>query len=418
VHILIVNQYALPSGEAGITRHGDLGRELVMRGHQVTVIASRFNYLTRSSRAPRGPDEDFDGVKFHWLDTGSYEANDRRRVRSMVAFMLRAALDGFRLRKRPDVVIGSSPQLLAGLSALAVARRFRAPFVFEVRDPWPSALVDLGAISAGGWTNRVLTRIERLLYRNASRIITVMAHADRRVDEVGEDPGKCVHIPNAAYLPPPTGDVPLALADQIRGESAFGREIVLYAGAHGVSNGLPEVLEALGLLRQTDRGSYDRIALFFVGDGPEKASLQHRVELQEHKHVYFHDSVSKPSMMAAFERSDYVLVHFARAEFKRYGMSANKLFDAMAVGRPILLASPLPDTPVDTVACGIRYEPGSAVALADALQKAIALAPEERRAMGLRGQAEVALRYDLKVTGRQLEQLVLDVTRERGRMQS
>ena len=47
MRVLILNQYALPAGEAGITRHGEIGAELVRRGHDVTVIASDFDYLTR-----------------------------------------------------------------------------------------------------------------------------------------------------------------------------------------------------------------------------------------------------------------------------------------------------------------------------------------------------------------------------------
>jgi glycosyltransferase involved in cell wall biosynthesis len=411
MHALIVNQYALPSGSAGITRHGDLARELAERGHRVSVIASRFNYLTRSSELQPARRGTRDGVVFHWLRTGSYAGNDQRRVRSMVQFMLRATWAGVALRDKPDVVIGSSPQLLAGLSGLLVARRFRVPFLFEVRDPWPSALVDLGAISAGGLTNKVLETIERRLYRHAKRIITVMAHADRRVAEVGEDPGKCVHIPNAAAYPPSAGVLPPRLEEQLRQEAASGRTVVMYAGAHGVSNGLHEVRDALTQLRETDRSTYEGLALFFIGDGPEKESLQRAAALQQHDHVHFHEAVPKPSMIAAMQRADFILVHFARAEFKRYGMSANKLFDAMALARPVLLASPLRDTPVDEVRCGIRYEPGSARELADALKKALRSSTQEREGMGRAGQAEAELRYNLKVTGAQLEQLLVEVTR-------
>lgn len=409
MHVLIVNQYALPAGFPGITRHGDLAQELVSRGHRVSVIASRFNYLTSRSDASTSA-SDQERVTFHWLRTGSYAGNDRRRVRSMVQFMLRATVVGVALRDRPDVVIGSSPQLLAGLSALLVARRFHVPFVFEVRDPWPSALVDLGAISGRGWANRVLEAIERRLYRHAKRIITVMSHADRRVAEVGEDPGKCVHIPNAAVYPPIAGEVPPDLARVLSEEAGRGRTVVVYAGAHGVSNGLHEILDALTLLRETHPSSYEALALIFIGDGPEKASLRRTAEIQRHEHVHFHDAIPKTSVVAALQRADFALVHFARADFKRYGMSANKLFDAMAVARPVLLASPLSDTPVDEVECGIRYEPGSIRGLADALRVAAGMTADDRRAMGQRGQSEAALRYDLKVTGAQLEELLVEVT--------
>jgi glycosyltransferase involved in cell wall biosynthesis len=410
MHVLIVHQYALPAGAAGNTRHGDLGRELVQRGHRVTIIASRFNYLTRAPRESRKGRETIHGVNFHWLDTGSYAGNDWRRVRSMLGFMVRSAVEGLRIRPKPDVVIGSSPQLLAGLSALMIARRFRVPFILEVRDTWPSALVDLGALRAEGMANRGLLLVERLLYRTATAIIAVMPHVDRRVAEVGEDPAKCVHIPNASSVPPHLGPVPQELDIEFQRQAAAGRQIVIYAGAHGVSNGLHQVLDALTLLRDRDNDTYQRLAIFFVGDGPDKERLKRQVELQQLRCVYFHDPLPKASMLAAMSRSDYVLVHFARAEFKRYGMSANKLFDAMAVGRPVLLASPLTDTPVDLVRCGIRYEPGSIEALSEALSKAASTPSAEWLAMGERALAEATERYDLRVTGRQLEELLLEQT--------
>ena len=401
MHVLIVNEYALPAGAAGITRHGDLGLELVKRGHRVTVIASRLNYLTKGGGEADPAVEIVDGVTFRWLRTGSYAGNDASRVRSMIIFALRSALAGIRMRHAPDVVIGSSPQLLAGLSALAIALRFRVPFVFEVRDPWPSALVDLGALRRDGLANRSLELLERLLYRRAATIIAVMEHVDRRVREVGEDPGKCVFIPNASRVPPELRELPARLASELQIATDAGRTVFLYAGAHGVSNGLHEVIDALDLLRVSMPGTYDRLALFFVGDGPEKEALQKRAS--GHQHVHFHASIPKPVMLAAMDRADFVLVHFARAEFKRYGMSANKLFDAMAVGTPVLLASPLRDTPTDTAGCGIRYDPGSIGSLADALVEATQMPLELRQLMGRRGREEAARSYDLKVTARELE---------------
>lgn len=413
MHILIVNQYALPAEAAGITRHGDLGRELVRRGHRVTVIASRFNYLTRSADAGGAKREDHFGVTFRWLKTGSYSMNDARRTRSMVSFTIRAAAVGISLGRRPDVVIGSSPHLLSGISAWLVARRFGVPFLFEIRDPWPSALVDLGAVRAGSVTHRILERVERFLYRRADRIITVMSHAGVRVGEVGEDPEKCVHIPNASSARLGVETPPPSLGAQMAQESREGRCIVLYTGAHGVSNGLSDVLDAVDILRQEAPRQYERVALFFVGNGPEKESLAERARRSGHEHVHFADAIPKAGTMSAMTRSDFVLVHFAKADFKRYGMSANKLYDAMAVERPVLVATPLTDTPVDEVQCGLRYEPGSPRALVDTLIQAIGMPVAERSAMGQRGRAEMERRYSLDVTGHQLDRLVSEVVARR-----
>lgn len=408
MHVLIVNQYGLPAGAAGITRHGDLGHELVKRGHRVTVIASRFNYLTRSDPG-RAKSEDLHGVTFRWMQTGTYAANDSRRTRSMILFTLRAVVVGISLQSRPNVVIGSSPHLLAGISAWFIARRYRVPFLFEIRDPWPSALVDLGAVRAGSITHRLLERIERFLYRRAARIITVMSHADLRVAEVGEDPRKCVHIPNAssAYLAPET--TPSSLDALMASESTDGRCIVLYTGAHGVSNGLNGVIDAIDMLRREAPRQYERLALFFVGDGPEREKLAARAADSGHRHIHFKEAVPKAAVMTAMTKSDFVLVHFAKADFKRFGMSANKLYDAMAVARPVLIATPLTDTPVDEVGCGLRYEPGSTQSLVDALVQAIEMPFAERDAMGQRGRAEMESRYNLEITGEQLERLLTAV---------
>ena len=214
----------------------------------MTVIASRFNYLTRASSDGRTV-EDYADVRFRWLDTGTYRGNDRERTRSMLEFTARAASVGIRPARRPDVVIGSSPHLLAGLSGIAIARRFRVLFLFEVRDLWPSILVDLGAVRRGSVRHRLLEQLERLTYRLAERIITVPPHADRRIAEVGSDPAKCVHIPNATGLDL-TADAPLPASLAEVFEHCAGRDVLLYAGAQGVSNGLTTVLDALDLLRR------------------------------------------------------------------------------------------------------------------------------------------------------------------------
>ena len=409
MHLLIVNQYGLPAGVPGITRHGDLGRELVRRGHRVTVIASRFNYLTRDAGAGDAV-EDRDGVTFRWLRTGSYTSNDRRRVRSMVDFTLRATAAGLRLRPAPDVVIGSSPHLLAGAAALALSYRYRVPFLFEVRDLWPSVLVDLGAIRTGGLAHRALTGLEAMLYRGARHIITVPPHADDRVVEVGGDRAKCVHIPNATTLETAAGSpLPASLEAILSAEA--GRFVVMYTGAHGVSNGLDTVIRAASHLRSNDPDTYDRVAFVLVGGGTERERLMAAARAAGHEHLHFHPSIEKPAIPTALGRADALLVNFADAPVYRYGLSPNKLFDYMAAGRPILLSTRLTDTAVDAHGTGMTFEPGSGASLGDAI-RSLALRPQaELNAMGECGRRAVLEHFTIEATATQLEQLLRDVVR-------
>jgi glycosyltransferase involved in cell wall biosynthesis len=192
-------------------------------------------------------------------------------------------------------------------------------------------------------------------------------------------------------------------------EKASGRMLILYAGAHGPSNALHEVLEALAILRESDAQTYERMAIVFIGDGPTKGDLRDQCAVSRLEHVFFFDPVPKLVAFAAMRRSDFVLIHFAKADFKRYGMSANKLFDAMMLGRPVLVSTPLNDTPVDSVKCGIRYEPGSTASLASALAAAVYLPDEDQAEMGDRGQREGRRRYSIQVTSRVVEDVLADV---------
>lgn len=409
MRLLIVNQYGLPAGRPGITRHGDLGAALVEKGHDVIVLASRFNYLTRADPERQARRERHAGVEFHWLDTGTYLENDSRRIGSMLRYTVRATWEGIRLRRKPDLVLASSPHLLTGLAGAAIARWFRVPFVFEVRDLWPSVLVDLGAIRRGSLTHRTLTLVERICYRVATRIITVPPHADRRVEELGEDPRKCAHIPNATSIDPgSTTDAPASLQSIL--DRAGERHLLLYAGAQGVSNGLRTVIEAIDLVRRTDRLAYGRLAVVLIGDGGEHEALVDAARRLRLDHVYFHPPIEKTAIPPVLARADTLLVSFADAPVYEYGLSPNKLFDYMAAGRPVLLASRLTDTPVDEVRAGRCFVPGSATSLANALLELMATPARERLAMGRRGRDLVRRRYTIAATAEQLENLLANVT--------
>jgi glycosyltransferase involved in cell wall biosynthesis len=350
-------------------------------------------------------------VAFRWLSTGRYERNDRRRTYSMLRFALGAIRTGLNLTPPPNAVLASSPHLLAGLSGIALARRYRVPFVFEVRDLWPSVLMDLGAIREGSISHRALLGLERQCYRQARRIITVPPHAHRRVAELGISAQKCVHIPNATTLNNTSRRQGGALPASLRTifEATRGRDLLIYTGAQGVSNDLHTVLNAMDLLRDTDRPTYDRLAVLLVGDGTEHQDLVKGAERRGHQHVHFHPPVDKSAIPAVLERATCLLVSFADAPTYRYGVSPNKLFDYMAAARPVLLASRLADTPVEEVDAGRSFEPGSARSLAAAIGGLLRLSEDERRAMGDRGRDLVERRYTITATGELLDRLLREV---------
>jgi glycosyltransferase involved in cell wall biosynthesis len=402
MNILILNQYALPQGAAGITRHGDLGAELGKRGHHVTVIASAFDYFTREGRQRPGT-SDHGGVKFVWLSTGEYVGNDRRRVASMIRFCLKATWYAALVRPRPDVIIGSSPNLLAALSARTAAWLLRRPWIFEIRDFWPSALVDLGAIRKGSRTHRVLGWLERRLYASANGIVTVPPHGFRRFEELGIVPVAITHIPNSTDLGSPVGDLPSSLKQELAALGA--RFLVVYAGQLGVTHDLLTVLRGLAHLRQEDPQASERLGVMFVGDGVERERTVALAEELGLPNVRFHPAIEKSAIPALLDHADACLMAAGNSDYFKYGLSPNKLFDYFAAAKPVLMAAAAPSV-VDEGGAGLRYQPGDPAAVARAIRQLMEASLEERAAMGERGRELVRTRYSVSAVADQYEELL------------
>jgi len=409
MRILILNQYALPAGAAGITRHGDIGAELVRRGHDVTVIASDFDYFTRQRTNRRGGASAtlHDGVRFLWLRTGSYVGNDRRRTLSMVRYTTAATWAGLRQRPGPNIIIGSSPQPLVALAADALARLRRVPWVFEARDIWPSALVDLRAIPRNGRAHRVLERVERYSYRHARAVVSVPPRGCQRLEELGIDANKCMHIPNGATtLLSDPGPLPDTVGRLLR--DGRRRFVLVYAGAIGVPHGFDVVVEAVRRLRETQKDLYEQLLLLIVGGGVAASSIQRAAAEHHLDHLHIHPAIPKQAVRSLLLRADACLMQAAASDHFKYGFSPNKLFDYFGAARPVLISSAHP-TLVDDAKAGIRFTPGDPTALAQAIADIINTPLAQRRAMGERGRKLVETEYSIQTITDRYEALLEEV---------
>ncbi|MCS7305982.1 MAG: glycosyltransferase family 4 protein [Thermoguttaceae bacterium] len=409
MNIWILNHYAITPDLPGGTRHYDLGRHLAQNGHQITIFASSFHhYLHQEIRL--GPGEkrklhQVEGVWFLWLRTPPYERNDWRRVHNMIAFAFRAWRTGRRLPHlfpqlgKPDVVIGSSPHLLTPLAAYRIARHWRAAFVLELRDIWPEAAIELGLLNARHPAAKVLQLLSQFLYRKATRIISLLPCVQEHVRTYGGTVEKIVWIPNGVEL------AHLQAKGRTPGENGDGF-CVMYVGAHGQANALDTVLQAAALVEQ--RG-YSTIRFVLVGDGPEKARLQAMARQMQLGNVEFRDPVPKSQVFHLLQEADALLVQLGGTEVYRYGMSSNKLFDAMAAGKPVFSSADAPNNPVREAQCGFAIPPRNPEALAESIVHLYHLPASEREAMGRRAQAYIQQHHDIRKLAQRLEQTLWEV---------
>lgn len=378
MHILLIHQAFAALDEAGGTRHHELARHLVGKGHRVTIIASPVSYLTGKTRLKRirwvEKQEPEPGICI--LRTYTYSALHKsfvHRVFSFLSFMVSSFLVGIGVSDI-DLVWGTSPPIFQGITAWLIARLKRVPFLFEVRDLWPAF-----AIAVGVLRNPILVRaslwLESFLYQHADR---VMVNSPGFIEHVTQRGARQIElVPNGAepemFQPQSTG---AAFRQRHQLEDKF---ILLYAGAHGISNDLGVVLQCAALLRdRTD------IQFLFVGDGKEKNNLQTQASQLALHNVLFLPSVPKDRMSEIFASADAGIAILKPLELYKTTYP-NKVFDYMAAGRPVVLAigGVICDV-VESAGAGIAVPPGDANTMAKAIAELVAH-PETSKNMGLAG---------------------------------
>ena len=389
MRILYVSQYFPPELGAPAARVHELSREWVRQGHAVTVLTGFAHHPTGvKAPADRGAlfrRETVDGIDV--VRTYVYAAPNRgtvRRMASYASFAASAVLLGGGRVGRPDVVIGTSPQLLCAAAARTVARALGAPFVFEVRDLWPESILAVGALK-DGWVVRGLRELARSLYRDARLIVTVGEGYRRGIHERYGVPLDAMEVvPNGADLglfAPAEGD------EALRAELGWsGRLVALYLGTLGMAHALDPVIEAARLL-----AGRPEFVFAFVGEGAEKDAL--RARAAGLPNVRFVDGQPKARVPRFYAACDVGLVTLRKAEVFQEVLPS-KLFEYLAMERPVLVSvGGEARRLVEEAGAGEYVPPENPRGLADALVR-LAADPDRRREMGRRGRAFVVSRYD------------------------
>jgi len=401
MHILLIHQAFVSLEEPGGTRHYEMAHFLAERGHTVTVIASTVSYLTGTvNKTARGIQQGGPGERITIIRTYTYSAIHRsfvHRIFSFFSFMISSFIAGLRV-KDVDLVWGTSPPIFQAITAWALARLKRVPFLFEVRDLWPAFAIDVGVLR-----NPILIRVslwlEHFLYLHADTVVVNSPGFIEHVKERGAQQVKLV----------PNGSDPRMFDPQDRGEGfrrefgLQGKYVALYAGAHGMSNDLGILLEAAEQLQE-----YPDIAIVLLGDGKEKPALQEQMAKLGLNNVTFLPPVPKTRIPEAFAAADTCI-----AILKPIPLYAtvypNKVFDYMAAGRPVILAidGVIRDI-VEEADAGLFVTPGNPAALAEAI-RTLAENPERGDEMGRNGRKLVEAQFDRAILAEKLTHLMAEL---------
>lgn len=361
--ILYFHQYFNTPRAAGGTRSYEMARQLIARGHQVTMICAKSG--KGDLGLPGNPDDPVregfvDGI--HVIQFNLAYSNYMSLPQRAWVF-LRYAFNSVRLALRLDydLVFATSTPLTAGIPGIFARYFRRKPFVFEVRDLWPELPKAMGVVKnplvlAG------MSVLEWLSYRAAVACIALSPGIKKGIEARSPQGREVAMIPNGCDLDlfQPGRREDLALP-------GVGPDdcVVIFTGAHGMANGLDAVLDAAHVLQ--DRGRKD-IVLVFIGDGKLKPPLMERARTEQLDNCRFLEPIPKNQLNRLVSCCDVGMMILDNVPAFYYGTSPNKFFDYISSGLPVLNNYPGWLAGLITEhACGAAVPPQNPKAFADAL---------------------------------------------------
>jgi colanic acid biosynthesis glycosyl transferase WcaI len=369
-----------PTGEV-VTR---ITKDLIEQGHSIEVITSLPWY--RDHRIEPG----YEGKLVRYEDVpwgrivrvNPFPTTDKRniarRAASFAGFSIASALLGGR-GENVDGVLALSPPLTLGLAGLSIARRRKAPLVFNVQDVYPDVAIELGLLSNRGVV-AAARRLEKLCYARADAVTVLSDDLKDNISARVDDPRKVRVIPNfvdTEWIAPGKRD------NAYRREFGLsGKFVVMYAGNVGLSQSLDLVLDAAAAL------SHEKDIVFVInGSGAGKTGLEQLAKgMSNVVFIGMQPSERLPEVLAA---ADLHLVPLKRGLAR--SSVPSKTYSILAAGRPLIASVDSGSEVarvVDRAGAGLSVPPEDAEAFTKAV-RSLYERREELPAMGAEGRAFV-----------------------------
>jgi len=407
MNILLLHQYYLEDDDAGGSRWNEMTKMWTEEGHHVEVIAGMVHPNGESKRPEykgkyffRKKNEQVNIIRCHVSE--AYNRNFLGRLWGYFSFVFSSLFAGvFKLSKRPDLVLVTSPPLFIGISGYVISRINKVPLVFEVRDLWPESAIDTGVVK-----NKLIISLsywlESFLYSRSSLINVLTPAFEEALLNVKKVPrAKLIMIPNAADFSLSSELLENFDAVSFRQKLNLDDKFVItYVGAHGVANDLGQILDTAKLLEDTN------VEFLLIGEGMEKERLQIRAKQLNLNNVRFINGVPKKEVFKFILASEMGTSVLKRVEtFKT--VYSNKTFDYMACRKPILMAiDGVSRKLVEDAGAGTFVEPERPEYFAAIIREYLAH-PERLQLEGESGYRFAHANFDRRVLGkRYLEEII------------
>ncbi|MGY6744976.1 MAG: glycosyltransferase family 4 protein [Cecembia sp.] len=320
MRIIYIHQYFLTPKEGGATRSYHLAKGLVEQGIEVDMISTH-NQAFYDLKI-------IDGIRVHYLPIPyDQRFGFLKRIWAFYRFT-RSAKSWIKKLPRPDYLYITSTPLTTGLIGLWAKRKFALPYIFEVRDLWPDAPIQVGAIR-NPLIKKLLYALEKRIYQQAIKIVALSPGIASNIRK--KCPQANLHIiPNFA-------DAEIFKKEEKSATllKKFGLKNTLtisYTGAIGQVNVVDEILKLAHLSKKQKLP----FQFLVMGRGSKLPDLLEKAKSQNLENFHLIPFGSKKEVAEVLNQSDVAFISFDQLPILRTN-SPNKFFDAIAAGKVILV---------------------------------------------------------------------------------
>ena len=370
MRIWLINHYAVPIQYYPLARTTNFAKYLMRMGHEVTIFAASSVHNSTVNLIEDGSlfrEEYVDDIHYVYVRCRSYTGNGIGRISNMFEFAWRLS-DVCKKYPKPDVVVATSATPPACMEGLRIAKRYGAKAIAEVTDLWPESFIGYGLISSGNPLLIPMRFFEKEMYKYAEKIIFSMEGAYDYIKERGwtrEVPrSKVYFINNGVDLEAFDRNKEHYRIDDVdlRNEEIFK---VVYVGSIRLANGLGMLLDVARQIKNP------QIKFLIWGKGDELLALEKRVADEDIRNVVFKGYVDKKYIPYITNQADLNIMHDPVAPIHRFGLSANKIFDYMAAGKPVLSDFPCRYNPAVQCGTGLEVSAPTAENIARAIEEVV-----------------------------------------------
>jgi glycosyltransferase involved in cell wall biosynthesis len=394
VRVTLLTQYYPPELGAPQARISALASAFARRGHAVTVLTAMPSYpqgrIYPGYRSLLRREDDHGVRVIRTPIFPTQNADFIRRLTNYFSFVFSSAALGGLLLEPCDFVMVESPPLFLGLAGVWLSWLKGASMIFNVSDLWPESAVRLGVLQTDSLAYRLSAWLEAFCYRHAC-LVTGQTR-EIVADIAARFPGcRTYHLSNGVDNRVFHPDRRTEMARAMLGARGPETCIALYAGLHGLAQGLEQVLDAAEGLSEDGR-----LQIVLLGDGPLKGKLTRRARERGLTNVRFLDPLPSDHVPALLAAADIVMVPLAT---HIPGATPSKLYEAMASARPVaLVADGEPAALIREQHAGLVVPPGDVPGLVQAL-RALQNDPNLRRELGANGRRAVEAQFDRVAIG-------------------